>query len=129
VTFFKGRARRTESAAQATVVGLAERLGAAGRAAELVVPGVAAEIDQHAAAVRDILAHGVSGSGVTGVVLLAGYADGVLDAATAAGWSLPEQVDWTRADWTTLRLAAVVQLATKGAVDGLPDPGTGLQPI
>lgn len=92
-------------------------------------PGVGAQVDQHAAAVRDILEVGVSGTGVARVVLLAGYADGVLDEAAAAGWSLPDRIDWVRADWTTLRLAAVVQLATEAAaVDGLPDPGTGLQP-
>lgn len=106
---------------------------AAGLTAGLAIPAVGAQIDQHAAAVRDILALGVAGAGVVaGVVLLAGYADGVLDEAADAEWSLPEQIDWARADWTALRLAAVVQLATRDRVGGdLPgaDPGTGLQPI
>lgn len=82
--------------------------------AVVLAPGVLAAIDQHGAAVRDILAYGVSASAVAaGAVLLAGYAKGVLDEATARGWRLPAVVDWANADWTTLRLAAVCHLARR----------------
>ncbi|TDO68693.1 hypothetical protein EV651_102616 [Kribbella sp. VKM Ac-2571] len=125
--WFRGRSPRSESAAREKLSKLADTLATAGLTAGLAIPAVGAQIDQHAAAVRDILAFGVTGAGVVaGVVLLAGYADGVLDEAADAGWSLPEQVDWTRADWTALRLAAVAGLATPVRVGGgLPDPGPG----
>ncbi|MFE2755374.1 DUF6401 family natural product biosynthesis protein [Actinosynnema sp. NPDC059335] len=74
-------------------------------------PGVLAAVDQHGAAVRDILALGVPAAAVAGVVLLAGYAEGVLDEAAARGWTPPAIVDWANADWLTLRLAAVCHLA------------------
>ncbi|WP_257900991.1 DUF6401 family natural product biosynthesis protein [Saccharothrix obliqua] len=71
--------------------------------------GVLAAVDQHAAAVRDILAVGAPAAAAA--VLLAGYAKGVLDEAAAVGWRLPPVVEWPTADWTTLRLAAVCALA------------------
>jgi len=111
------RSRRAQSEAHAQVTGLTDRLTAAGLAAAAAVPGVAAQIDQHAAAVRDILTHGVSDAHeVPSVVLLAGYAEGVLDGADPH-WTLPEQIDWPHADWTMLRLAAVAQLATPDLVN------------
>ncbi|MFC6093596.1 DUF6401 family natural product biosynthesis protein [Saccharothrix lopnurensis] len=76
------------------------------------VPGVLAVVDQHGAAVRDILAHGVSAVAHE-AVLLAGYARGVLDGAASHGWRQPARVDWPNADWTTLRLAAVCHLARR----------------
>lgn len=80
-----------------------------------LAPGVLAVVDQHGAAVRDILAHGVpAAAAVAGAVLLAGYAKGVLDEAKAQGWRPPAIVDWPNADWTTLRLAAVCHLARRG---------------
>ncbi|GAA1332319.1 hypothetical protein J7S33_07375 [Saccharothrix algeriensis] len=86
-----------------------DRLGGEiGIAAALPV-GVLAAVDQHSAAVRDILAHGAPAAAAE--ILLAGYARGVLDEARAHGWSPPPLVDWPRADWTTLRLAAVCSLA------------------
>ncbi|WP_447006619.1 DUF6401 family natural product biosynthesis protein [Saccharothrix isguenensis] len=91
---------------------LSDELGiAAVVASGVLAPGVLAAVDQHGAAVRDILAFGVPAAAVAGVVLLAGYARGVLDEATAQGWQVPPVVDWANADWTTLRLAAVCQLS------------------
>ncbi|MDP9818128.1 DUF6401 family natural product biosynthesis protein [Spirilliplanes yamanashiensis] len=86
------------------------RLGATGMAALKAVPGLLAEVDQHAAHVRDALA---DGAGRVRRVLLAAYADGVADRAAAAGWSADEVVagDWRRASWPSVRLLAVCVLA------------------
>ncbi|MFD9894923.1 DUF6401 family natural product biosynthesis protein [Amycolatopsis sp. NPDC059027] len=104
-----------ESSARRTLAGLNERLGTAGLAAAAAVPGLAAALDQHSAAVRDILASGVETSAaVAGVVLLAGYARGLLDEATGRGWTLRVPADlpaWTAADWLTTRLVGVCALA------------------
>ncbi|NUT91788.1 MAG: hypothetical protein HOY78_07125 [Saccharothrix sp.] len=90
-----------------------DRLGAEiGMATAVLAPvGVVAAIDQHAASVRDILAYGTPTAAAA--ILLAGYARGVLDEAATHGWTLPSIVEWTRADWTTLRLAAVCDLARR----------------
>jgi hypothetical protein len=88
----------------------------------VLAPGVLAAIDQHGAAVRDILAFGVPAAAVAGAVagavLLAGYARGVLDEAKAQGWEPSAIVDWAspdwaNADWLTLRLVAVCHLARR----------------
>lgn len=73
-------------------------------------PAVSALVDQHAAAVRDILDMGVENSRDVPVsVLLAGYARGLLGGGDAGGApSAPR--DWLGADWLHLRLAAVCQL-------------------
>ncbi|XVV05886.1 DUF6401 family natural product biosynthesis protein [Actinosynnema sp. CA-248983] len=90
-----------------------DRLGAEiGMATAVLAPvGVLAAIDQHAASVRDILAYGTPAAAAT--ILLAGYARGVLDEAAAHGWTPPSIVEWAHADWTTLRLAAVCDLARR----------------
>lgn len=94
---------------------LHEQVGAAGLIAAAVVPGLVAVIDQHAAAVRDILAVGVeSGTAVAGEVLLAGYAQGVQDHLRERSEPLhvPSALtDWPGADWFTMRLVAVCALA------------------
>lgn len=77
--------------------------------AVLAPVGVLAAVDQHAAAVRDILAYGAPAAAA--VILLAGYAKGVWDEAVTHGWSPPSIIEWAHADWTTLRLAAVCSLA------------------
>ncbi|PSL52447.1 hypothetical protein B0I31_113119 [Saccharothrix carnea] len=98
---------------------LSDELGlAAVLAPGVLAPGVLAAIDQHGAAVRDILAFGVpaaavAGAVAAGAVVLAGYAKGVLDEAKAQGWDLPAIVDWANADWLTLRLVAVCHLARR----------------
>lgn len=68
-------------------------------------PGLVAEVDQHAAAVRDILSLGHHG---LGSVALADYARGVEDVARERGWRPG------RHDWVSLRLAGVCLLAMAG---------------
>ncbi|MEV6911743.1 DUF6401 family natural product biosynthesis protein [Amycolatopsis sp. NPDC051071] len=104
-----------ESSARSTLSRLHEQIGVAGLAATVALPGLAAVVDQHSAAVRDILAVGVEGSAaVAGAVLLAGYARGLLDEARAKGWTLRAPADltaWSTSDWTTARLVGVCSLA------------------
>jgi hypothetical protein len=96
---------------------LADRFGSDGLTVAASVPGLAASVDQHAAAVRDILEHGVDGAdALTTRVLLAGYGRGLLDRAALT----PEEVGsraaragWTRADWLALRLLAVCALGRR----------------
>ena len=100
-----------EIKARRTLKTLHEQVGA-GLLAAAAVPGLTAAIDQHSAAVRDIVTMGVEGSAaVAGVVLLAGYARGLVDAAKEAGWRFNSPADWTQADWFTARLLAVCALA------------------
>ena len=67
-------------------------------------PALQAAVDQHAAAVRDILGLSV---GSAGPVELAAYARGVRDTAADQGWTPTS----TAADWVTIRLLAAVSLA------------------
>lgn len=94
---------------------LHEQMGTTGLLAVAAAPGLAAVVDQHAAAVRDILAVGVeSGAAVAGVVLLAGYAQGVQDHVRERGWQLTVPADttgWLQASWYHVRLLAVCSLA------------------
>jgi hypothetical protein len=85
-------------------------VGIDGLVAAMATPGLMAAIDQHAAAVRESLAS----NGLTiSPVPLAGYASSVAAAATRMGRELPDPatVDWSRANWFQLRLAAVCALA------------------
>jgi uncharacterized protein DUF6401 len=90
-------------------------VGAAGLVAAAAVPGLAAMVDQHAAAIRDILTVGVeSGAAVAGVVLLAGYARGVQDHLRERGEQVRvprDQTGWLHADWFSVRLLAVCAMA------------------
>ncbi|NKQ55810.1 hypothetical protein HFP15_23315 [Amycolatopsis sp. K13G38] len=102
-----------EFSARRTLKSLHDQLGA-GLLVAAAVPGLTAAIDQHSAAVRDIVTMGVEGSAaVAGVVLLAGYARGLVDAAKESGWRLTSPADWTQADWFTARLLAVCSLAKR----------------
>ena len=107
--------RRLERSARRALDRLYEQLGAAGLVAAATAPGLAAVVDQHAAAVRDILTLGVeSGAAVAGVVLLAGYAQGVQDYVRERGWQLSIPADtagWRQASWYHVRLLAVCALA------------------
>jgi Family of unknown function (DUF6401) len=89
---------------------LMAKVGVDGLAAALANPGLMAEVDQHAAAVRESLA--ASGL-VMGAVPLAGYASSVAAAAVRMGHELadPATADWTKASWFQLRLMAVCALA------------------
>lgn len=83
--------------------------------AATTVPGLAAVLDQHEAAVRDILTTGVEASAaVAGTVLLAGYARGIQDHLRERGLSLPiptDATEWRTASWFHVRLLAVCSLA------------------
>jgi hypothetical protein len=107
----------TELSARRLLAQLHDRIGLPGLAAAGVVPGLVAAVDQHAAAVRDILSFGVEGSAtVLGTVLLAGYAKGLIDQARELGWHFgaPTMLTgWTTADWITARLLAVCELARR----------------
>lgn len=110
-----------EVSARRTLARLQGRLGAPGLAAAATLPGLAAAVDQHAAAVRDILTVGVDGpapgeDGRVGLVPLAGYARGLLDQSRELGRRSepPATADgWRRADWLTARLLAVCDLARR----------------
>jgi hypothetical protein len=92
---------RGENKARQWISELSGRIGA-GWAALAVTPALLAEVDQHAAAVRDILLFGVEGAGtVAAVVLLASYARGLLAV----------EPEWTPTSWLGVRLMAVCQLA------------------
>lgn len=112
---------------------LHEQVGTVGLLAAAAIPGLAAAVDQHAAAVRDILTVGVeSGAVVAGSVLLAGYAQGVLDHVRTRGEQLrvpARTLDWLDADWVCLRLLAVCAMARDlghgqpvGSTANLPSP-------
>lgn len=107
--------RRLERSARRVLDGLNAQLGAAGLLAAAAAPGLAAVVDQHAAAVRDILTVGVeSGAAVAGIVLLAGYAQGVQDHLRERGYQLPipgDEASWLEASWYHVRLLAVCALA------------------
>ncbi|QBS41251.1 DUF6401 family natural product biosynthesis protein [Nocardia sp. CS682] len=86
-------------------------------AAAAELPALSAALDQHAAAVRDILTLGVEESARVPVsVLLAGYARGLLDhvrevaadrGAPMTGTAPGDLGSWANADWVQLRLASV----------------------
>ncbi len=107
--------RRLERSARRALERLHEQLGTAGLVAAATVPGLAAVVDQHAAAVRDILTTGVeSGAAVAGAVLLAGYAQGIQDHIRERGLTLAVPTDtteWRTASWFHVRLLAVCSLA------------------
>jgi hypothetical protein len=71
-----------------------------------VEPALQAAIDQHAAAIRDILS---LTAGRAGLVEVAAYARGVRDAAVERGW--PARCVSVETDWVTVRLLAAVSLA------------------
>lgn len=118
-----------ESGARSELTALAERLGLAGLPGTPGwAPALVAMVDQHAAAVRDILA---ASTGGVGVVELAGYARGVQDVAEKSGWRpapLQRDAGWD-ADWVTVRLAAVCLLAVAGTVTTALAGGDGELPL
>ncbi|UWZ59617.1 hypothetical protein Daura_18400 [Dactylosporangium aurantiacum] len=90
---------------------LHRQVGAVGLAAAAVLPGLSAQVDQHAAEVRDLL--GVRGRRPT-LTALASYTDGLLDGATGRGWQPPQHdlVGWAGADGVAVRLLALCALVT-----------------
>jgi Family of unknown function (DUF6401) len=112
----------TEWRARRWLSTLSVRFWTDGLAVAAAVPGLAAAVDQHAAAVRDILRQGPGGATLTDRVLLAGYGRGLLDRYDASMTQLCEHAAgrWTRADWLTLRLLAVCAL---GRATSRPEAG------
>jgi hypothetical protein len=114
----------TEWRAQRWLVTFGNRLGTDGLLVAAAVPGLAAALDQHAAAVRDIVAQaGGTDATLTERVLLAGYARSLLDRFDVSVRQVRRHATgrWTRADWLALRLLAVCALSRS-----LPDrSGTG----
>nr|MDT0656589.1 DUF6401 family natural product biosynthesis protein [Micromonospora sp. DSM 115978] len=88
---------------------LMESVGTAGLAAAAGLPGLLAEVDQHAAAVRESL---LAARSAVNEAALAGYAEGVREAAGSHGWLPPvTPFDWAEPDWVVTRLLAVCVLA------------------
>lgn len=113
-----------EHSALRWIADLSDRIGVAGWTTLALTPALAAQVDQHGAAVRDILLLGVEGAGAVGaVVLLAAYGRGLLDSAVEAGEPWRGEVS----SWLGARLLAVCQLAgahgTRPLTNSLPEPG------
>jgi hypothetical protein len=96
------------------------RVGVDGLAAALTDPGVLAQVDQHAAAVRDALRDAGRRPNAAG---LAAYAKSIEFAAARAGRRLPEPGEahttgagWLSADWHQLRLVAVCAMADANGI-------------
>ncbi|WP_432829886.1 DUF6401 family natural product biosynthesis protein [Dactylosporangium sp. CA-092794] len=85
-------------------------VGVDGLVAALAQPFLLAQVDQHAAAVRESL---VAAGKAIDSISLAGYARSVIAVHQRHGRPLPtpDSVDWKNADWTVLRLVAVCHLA------------------
>jgi hypothetical protein len=105
---------------------LTETVGRPGLRAAAVEPALAALVDQHAAAVRDIVRDGLRPAGrgtvatlaparatANGTVRLAAYARALQDEQRRSGASIvmPQDGTWRPTDWTTLRLLAICQIA------------------
>jgi hypothetical protein len=83
-------------------------VGVDGLVEALSTPGLLAQVDQHAAAVRDSIA---AADRPIGPLALASYARSVLAVHRRCGRELPSTVDWAHPEWTVLRLLAVCSLA------------------
>ncbi|MEU1984256.1 DUF6401 family natural product biosynthesis protein [Nocardia sp. NPDC019395] len=95
--------RLFEISARRFLEGIHRTHGAPALAAAAALPGLSAVLDQHCAAVRDILDLGIeSADRVPAAVLLAGYIRGLLDELTTP---ITEPADWATAEWLHLRLA------------------------
>jgi Family of unknown function (DUF6401) len=114
----------TEWRARRWLVTFGNRLGTDGLLVAAGVPGLGAALDQHAAAVRDIVAQaGQADASLTERALLAGYARSLLDRCDVSVRQVRRHAAgrWTRADWLALRLLAVCAVSSS-----LPDrSGTG----
>jgi hypothetical protein len=83
-------------------------VGVDGLVEALSTPGLLAQVDQHAAAVRESIR--AAGRPV-GPVGLAAYARSVVAVHHRCGRELPSTIDWTNPGWTVLRLLAVCSMA------------------
>jgi predicted secreted hydrolase len=91
------------------------RVGVDGLAAAFGDPGLLAQLDQHAAAVRDALAEAGRAVDADG---LAAYARSIVAAAVRMGRPVPEPghayvsgTAWLSAEWHLMRLVAVCMIA------------------
>ncbi|MGX6603842.1 DUF6401 family natural product biosynthesis protein [Micromonosporaceae bacterium Da 78-11] len=91
------------------------RVGVDGLAAAFADPGLLAQVDQHAAAVRDALAGAGRDADAEG---LAAYAKSIAAAATRVGRAIPAPgaaptscAAWHSGEWHLLRLVAVCMIA------------------
>ena len=91
------------------------RVGVDGLLAAMTEPAVLAQVDQHAAAVRDALSVAGRRADAAG---LAAYAKSIAFAARRAGRPLPSPGEapvcgpgWMAADWHQMRLVAVCAIA------------------
>jgi Family of unknown function (DUF6401) len=101
--------------ARASLDDLMARVGVDGLAAALGDPGLLAQVDQHAAAVREALRGAGRAADAAG---LAAYARSVAAAAARMGCPVPEAGAayvsgraWLAAEWHLLRLVAVCLIA------------------
>ena len=91
---------------------LTTAVGTAGLHAATRLPGLFAAIDQETTALRRTL----GGDGrVPSAAALAGYAEGLVEAAACAGWRIPlaTEVDWATADWLLVRLGPAGRCADR----------------
>jgi len=94
--------------ARASLAELVTVVGRPGLTVAADRPQLLAQVDQHAAAVRESLGYG---DGPIDEVALAGYATAIRDAALASGCTLdPLQQDWVHPSWELLRLLAICSL-------------------
>jgi hypothetical protein len=96
------------------------RVGVDGLIAAMTEPAVLAQIDQHAAAVRDALSEAGRRADASG---LAAYAKSIAFAARRAGRPLPSPgtapvcgPGWMAADWHHMRLVAVCAIADANGI-------------
>lgn len=95
--------RSYEASARRFLEGIHRTHGEPALTAAAGLPGLSAELDQHAAAVRDILELGVDAPNrVPPTVLVAGYIRGLLDERTTP---IAPPAEWATAGWLHLRLA------------------------
>lgn len=121
-----------EDSSYSVLTALMASVGSTGLAVAAAEPGLLALVDQHAAAIRESLTSLTAPrpteitdelpTEVTdelpvdpprlSAAVLAGYAEGVRDAAIEHGWQPPVgPVDWSEADWVLIRLLAVCAVA------------------
>ncbi|WP_143030269.1 DUF6401 family natural product biosynthesis protein [Pseudonocardia oroxyli] len=118
------RAAVAEWSAHRVLRRLMDTVGRPGLRSAAVEPGLAALVDQHAAAVRDIVRESPHPAGrgqvatvapprTSACVRLAAYARSLQDEQRRSGASIVMQQDgtWRPTDWTTLRLIAICQVS------------------
>lgn len=118
----------SEWSARRTLRRLIDEFGYPGLVAARRSPGLGAALDQHVAAVRDLLEDRPAGPGSTllrvtprdEVLRLAAYARGLVDEQRRGGGAVatPRDGEWDQADWTVLRLLAVCHIGRRLARRG-----------